>query len=95
MIKSDLTENLHERLGLSKTECEGIVDKFLKILKKALADGQDVKLSSFGNFTVKEKKARLGRNPPTGEKIVLPARKVLTFKLSQVIKNELNGKNEL
>jgi integration host factor subunit alpha len=95
MVKSDLTENLHERLGLSKTECEGIVEKFLKIVKKALADGQEVKLSGFGNFTVKEKRARLGRNPPTGEKIVLPARRVLALKLSQVIKNELDGKRGL
>jgi integration host factor subunit alpha len=95
MVKSDLTENLHERLGLSKTECEGIIDKFLKIVKRALADGQDVKLSGFGNFTVKEKKARPGRNPQTGEKMELPAKKVLTFKLSQVIKNELNGESGL
>jgi integration host factor subunit alpha len=54
-----------------------------------------VKLSGFGNFTVKEEKAKLGRNPHAGEKMELPARKVLTFKLSQVIKNALNGERGL
>ena len=84
ITKSDLTMNLYEELGLSKRECGDIVDRIFAIMKKTLADGEDVKLSGFGNFMVKNKKARRGRNPATGEEMELAERKVLIFRLSQV-----------
>ena len=90
--KSDINENLYEKLGLSKRECGDIADRFFKIIKKALADGEDVKISGFGNFMVKHKNTRRGRNPHTGEELELAERKVLIFRVSQVLRDEINGR---
>ena len=89
--KSHIIEHLYERLGLPKSECGDIVDRFLKIIKESLADGDDVKLSGLGLFMVKTKKARKGRNPQTGDKMVIAERKVVRFKLSEVLKDKMNG----
>ena len=94
ITKSNMTENLYEKLGLSKRECGDIADRFFTIIKKSLADGDSVKLSGFGHFIVKHKKARKGRNPHTGEELELAERKVLIFRLSQVLKDEINGDGE-
>jgi len=92
MTKLDIVTNLYERLGYSKRECANIVDNFFEIIKHTLAKGENVKISGFGNFIVKQKKSRRGRNPQTGTEIEISARKVLNFRLSQVLKDEINKK---
>ena len=91
MTKIDIVNNLYDRLDLSKKECADIVDTFFEIVKETLAKGEEVKISGFGNFVVKQKGARRGRNPQTGGQIEVTARKVLLFRLSGVLKNEING----
>ena len=90
MTKADLVENIYEKVGISKTESSDIVESIFSILKETLEQGEKVKISGFGTFTVKQKNARKGRNPQTGEGITISARKVLTFKPSQVLKKALN-----
>lgn len=90
LTKADLIETVYNRLGFSKREAEVVVDIFFSSIKGALSSGQNVKLSGFGNFMVNEKKPRRGRNPQTGEQITIEARRVLSFKTSQVFKKELN-----
>ncbi len=92
MTKLDIVTSLYERLGFSKRECANIVDTFFEIIKKTLATGENVKISGFGNFVVKEKKSRRGRNPQTGAEIEISKRRVLNFRLSQVLKDEINTK---
>lgn len=91
MTKLEIVTNLYEKLGFSKRECANIVDSCFEIIKKSLANGENVKISGFGNFIVKEKNARRGRNPQTGQEIVISKRKVLNFRLSQVLKDEINS----
>ena len=91
--KSDIAENLYKELALSKRECGDIVDRFFEIIKKSLADGGEVKLPEFGVFEVRHKKARIGRNPRTREEAVITERKVVTFRLSLVLKNAINREN--
>ncbi len=90
MTKADIVEKVYEKIGLTKKECQELVDKVFEIIKKALENGEKVKISSFGTFTVKYKKERKGRNPQTGETITLPARKVLSFKPSKILRDEIN-----
>ncbi len=90
MTKADIVEQIYERVGFSKKESAELVEKVFDIIKQTLADWEKVKISGFGNFVVREKNARKGRNPQTGEEIRLAARRVLTFKPSLVLKNILN-----
>jgi integration host factor subunit alpha len=91
MTKADIIENVYERVGgYSKKEAADIVEAVFDTLKVTLEAGEKIKLSGFGNFVVRDKKARVGRNPQTGEEITISARRVLTFKPSQVLKNALN-----
>ncbi len=90
MTKADIVEKVYEKIGLTKRECQELVDKVFEIIKEALERGEKVKISSFGTFTVKHKKERKGRNPQTGETIILPARKVLSFKPSKILRDEIN-----
>jgi len=92
MTKIEIVTNVYEKLGFSKRECADIVDKFFEVIKKTLADGENVKISGFGNFIVKQKKARRGRNPQTGDEIEIAKRKVLNYRLSQVLKDAINDK---
>ncbi|MBP8625839.1 MAG: integration host factor subunit alpha [Syntrophorhabdaceae bacterium] len=92
MTKIEIVANLYEKLGFSKRECANIVDAFFQTIKETLARDENVKLSGFGNFIVKTKRARRGRNPQTGEEIKIAERKVLNFRLSQVFKEEINSK---
>ena len=91
MNKKDIVEAIHTKVGFSKRETAAIVDKALELLKTALAEGDSVMISSFGKFSLREKKAHKGRNPKTGESITLPARKVVTFKVSRVLKERINA----
>jgi integration host factor subunit alpha len=89
--KADIAEQVYEKLGgLSKRESSTIVDVTFELLKNALGSGEKVKISGFGNFVVRYKKARIGRNPLTGEEITISARHVATFKASPVLKNQVN-----
>lgn len=90
MTKADVIENIYEKVGLSKEESSRIVELVLEIIKETLEKGDKMKISGFGNFVVRSKRARRGRNPQTGEEIEISARKVLTFKSSPILKKSLN-----
>jgi integration host factor subunit alpha len=92
MTKIDIIQNVCDKLGFSKKDSARIVESVFDIVKDELAKGQKVKISGFGNFVVKEKNSRRGRNPQTGAEIEISARRVLTFKSSQVLKKALNNK---
>lgn len=91
MTKADIVEKIYEKIGFSKKESAELVDKVFDIIKETLEDGEKIKIAGFGNFVVKEKADRRGRNPQTGEEITISARKILTFKPSQVLKSTLNS----
>jgi len=92
MTKIDIIQNVCDKLGFSKKDSARIVESVFDIMKDELAKGQKVKISGFGNFVVKDKNSRRGRNPQTGAEIEISARRVLTFKSSQVLKKALNNK---
>ncbi len=92
MTKADIVENVYDKLGVfSKKESSAIVEAVFDVIKDTLADGEKIKISGFGNFVVREKQERIGRNPKTGDQIKITARRVLTFKPSQVLKTALNS----
>lgn len=86
LTKAELADMLFERLGLNKRESKDMIDDFFEEIRTALERGDDVKLSSFGIFQLREKKQRPGRNPKTGEAIPIKARRVVTFHASQKLK---------
>ncbi len=89
--KADLTDAIYNQLDLPKTKSAQVVDSLLEIIKKTLEDGEDVLISGFGKFCVKEKGKRRGRNPHTGEDLMLAERRVVRFKCSGVLKGRING----
>lgn len=92
MTKADIVENIYEKVGgFSKKEAAEIIETVFDTIKETLERGEKIKISGFGNFMVREKKSRVGRNPQTGEEIEISARRVLTFRPSQVLKNALNN----
>ncbi len=86
VTKAGLAEALFERLGLNKREAKDMVDSFFDEIRQALERGESVKLSGFGNFQLRDKPQRPGRNPKTGEEIAITARRVVTFHASQKLK---------
>ena len=90
MTKAEIVEQIYEQVGFSKKESAELVEQVFQTIKETLARGEKVKISGFGNFVVRPKNARKGRNPQTGKEILLEARRVLTFKPSLVLKNVLN-----
>jgi integration host factor subunit alpha len=86
MTKAELADALFERLGLNKREAKDMVDGFFDEIRQALERGESVKLSGFGNFQLRDKPQRPGRNPKTGEEIAITARRVVTFHASQKLK---------
>ena len=94
MTKADIIESVYEKVGFSKKEAADIVEMVFDTIKETLERGEKIKISGFGNFIVREKKSRVGRNPQTGEEIEISARRVLTFRPSQVLKNALNASAE-
>ena len=86
LTKADMTETLFEELGLNKREAKELVEMFFEEIRVALANGSEVKLSGFGNFILREKNQRPGRNPKTGEEIPITARRVVTFRPGQKLK---------
>jgi integration host factor subunit alpha len=96
MTKAEIIETVYQNktVGFSKKESSEIVEMVFDTLKATLERGEKIKISGFGNFVVRDKKARIGRNPQTGKEIEISARRVLTFRPSQVLKNLLNGLDE-
>ncbi|CAH2031253.1 integration host factor subunit alpha [Trichlorobacter ammonificans] len=91
MTKADIVERVHQRIGLSKKESAEMVEMVFGIIKNTLESGDKIKIAGFGNFVVKQKADRRGRNPQTGEAITINARRILTFKPSQVLKSAINN----
>jgi integration host factor subunit alpha len=92
MTKSDIVEAVYQNVGFTKKRAAEVVNLILDTMKEALETGDKVKISGFGNFEIRMKEARKGRNPQTGEEITISERQVLTFKPSQVLKDRLNSK---
>jgi integration host factor subunit alpha len=91
MTKADIVERVYEKVGgFSKKEAAEVVETVFQLMKNTLTSSEKIKISGFGNFVVREKKQRMGRNPQSGEPIVIKERCVLNFKPSQVLKNALN-----
>jgi len=90
MTKADIVETIYEKVGFSRKESADIVDLVFDLLKETLEKGDKIKISGFGNFVVRKKRPRKGRNPQTGDEIQITARRVLTFKPSQVLRKALN-----
>ncbi len=86
LTKADMAEKLYEELGLNKREAKEIVEMFFEEVRAALESGNQVKLSGFGNFDLRDKNQRPGRNPKTGEEIPISARRVVTFRPGQKLK---------
>ena len=91
MTKADIVEALYEKVGFSKKEAADLVELVFDTIKNTLAQDQKIKISGFGNFVAREKEPRIGRNPQTGESIEISARRVLTFRPSQVLRAEVNS----
>ncbi len=94
MTKADIIEQIYEKVGFSKKESAEIVELVFDTMKETLERGEKIKISGFGNFVVRQKRPRIGRNPQTGEEIEISARRVLTFRPSQVLKSALNQADE-
>jgi integration host factor subunit alpha len=91
MTKADLVEEISLKTEFTKKESAEIVESVFDLVKSTLADGEKIKIAGFGNFEVKEKATRCGRNPQTGQTINIAARRILTFKPSPVLKQAING----
>ncbi len=86
LTKADMAESLFNEMGLNKNEARELVDLYFEELRACLAVGEPVKLSGFGNFDLRDKKERQGRNPKTGEKVPISARRVVTFRAGKKLK---------
>ncbi len=93
LTKADMVEQLTIRLRLTRQQARKLVDGFFEEISQSLADGKEVKLSGFGNFELKDKKSRPGRNPKTGESIPVEARRVVTFKAGQKLRGWVDSQN--
>lgn len=91
LTKAHLAELLFEQIGLNKRESKDMIDAFFVLISEGLAEGRDVKISGFGNFQIRTKAPRPGRNPRTGEAIPIRARRVVTFHASHKLKDQIQG----
>lgn len=91
LTKADLAERLYEELGFNKREAKDLVDAFFDTVRAALEGNESVKLSGFGNFDLRDKRQRPGRNPKTGEEIPITARRVVTFKPGQKLRERVEA----
>ena len=97
ITKNSLVELIHDEVGLNKREAKEFIEEFFKTIKNTLEEGNDIKFSGFGNFILRDKVARPGRNPKTGEDVTISERRVVTFKSGLKLKNKLeayDGKSE-
>jgi len=90
LTRADLSDAVHRGVGLSRTESADLVKSILDEISDKLVQGESVKLSSFGTFMVRAKKGRIGRNPKTGEEVMITPRRVLIFRPSQLLKEDIN-----
>ena len=94
LTKAEVAEHLYEKVGLSKRDAKDMVEIFFEQIRETLESGEQVKLSGFGNFDIRQKKERPGRNPKTGEDIPISARKVVTFRPGQKLKSRVEDGND-
>ena len=94
MTKADIVEIIHQKIGFGRKESTQIVEQVFEIIQETLESGEKVKISGFGNFVVRQKRPRRGRNPKSGNEIVISARKVVTFKSGNVLRKALNQDRE-
>ena len=94
LTRMDLSEAVFREVGLSRNESSDLVESVLKHMSDALASGENVKISSFGTFSVRDKSARIGRNPKTGEEVPIHPRRVLTFRPSHLMKDRVAAGNK-
>lgn len=92
MTKADIVERIQANTGFSRKDSSDMMESVLNIIKETLASGEKLKLAGFGNFEVKQKRDRKGRNPQTGETITIQARRILTFKPSHLLRSAINDK---
>jgi integration host factor subunit alpha len=91
LTKADIIESVHQQLGFTQKKSTEMVEQLIEIMKSTLATGEDVLVSGFGKFCVNEKKERKGRNPATGDSMMLRPRRVVTFKCSGKLRRRVNG----
>ena len=94
VTRAHLGEAVYQEVGLSRYESSGLLEMVLDLMSDALVRGESVKISSFGSFSSRQKGQRIGRNPKTGEEVLILPRKVLVFKPSQVLKAQVNGRTK-
>jgi integration host factor subunit alpha len=92
VTKADIVERVYKEAGFSKKEASDLVDLVFKVIKDTLSRGEKVKISGFGNFSIRDKATRVGRNPQTGDAMNISARRVLTFKPSQILKEDITDR---
>jgi len=91
LTKSKLVQIIHQKLGIANNQASDILEDFISMVKSTLESGEDVKIAGFGKFEVKQKKPRRGRNPQTGESLIIDGRQIVTFKSSNVLRDQING----
>jgi len=92
LTKMDLVDSIHNQLDLPRRSCARLIGSLLEVIKGTLENGEDVLISGFGKFCVKDKGKRRGRNPQTGKDMMLESRRLVSFRCSPVLKNKINGK---
>jgi len=93
VTKADIVDYLHTQLGLNKSESKKLIEDFFDEIKESLERNEEVKLSGFGNFELLDKKSRPGRNPKTGEEVTISARKVVTFRAGNKLRDKISSQN--
>jgi integration host factor subunit alpha len=93
LTKAQIVDSIQEKFGFPRKKCVELIEIMLEEIKKPLTSGEDVMISGFGKFCVKQKRERKGRNPATGNDLMLPPRRVVTFKCSQGLREKINNKN--
>ena len=91
LTRADLAESIYRQVGLPRKTAQDMVDQLFDLMIDTLATGEEVKISSFGNFSVRGKRQRIGRNPKTGVEVPITPRRVMVFKASHVLKDKING----
>lgn len=94
VTRMDLAEAVYHEVGLTRKAAQDLVDQVIEELCKVLEKGETVKLSTFGNFSVRSKRQRIGRNPKTGVEVPIAPRRVLSFRASHILKDRMNGKKQ-
>jgi integration host factor subunit alpha len=92
LTRAEIAEAINRKLGLSRSESLGLVESILRLMSDALARGENVKISGFGTFLLRDKAERIGRNPKTGVEVPITPRRVMTFRASQMLKDRVAGR---